>query len=200
MRASQFCLTVLSALLFSTGCTSDVAENYTIGYDFVSGNPYPDTPAPQGTLESMTSGPYLEGANLPDYAAEDGLLPEAAAADSAAADSTAGGLKSGEYLDDHSFEALGKADQNNREEITARAYERAREISKWPDTPAKAPEPVGMQKRLQEISEGPYKATSQPYRVYPYYRPYDLPTYWPSYRYHRPGSGFRGGVGLWVHN
>lgn len=200
MRAAKLCLTVAAALMLSAGCTSDVVENYTIDYDFARGNAYPNEPAPYGALERMTSGPYQGDEDAQDSTDGDGLLTEAEAQGGDTADGPSGGLKGDEYLEDRSFEALRNADQNNREEITARAYERAREITQWPDTPAKPPEPVGMEKSMHEINDGPYKATSQPYRVYPYYRPYDLPTYWPSYRYHRPGSGFRGGVGVWVHN
>lgn len=87
------------------------------------------------------------------------------------------------------------ADAAHLQEVTERAYQRAKEL--LPSNLNKpAPAPVGIEKAKQEMRQLPYPATYSPNWLYPYYRPYQLPMYWPSWRYRHPG--FRSGVGIWL--
>lgn len=89
------------------------------------------------------------------------------------------------------------ADAAHMQEVTQRAYERAQELrGQNINQPAPAPAINTTDSARQKMQRGPYPATYSPHWYYPYYRPYQLPTYWPSWRYRHPG--FRSGVGVWL--
>ena len=100
----------------------------------------------------------------------------------------------------YNSDATNGADAAKLKEITERAYARARELSAYGNNLNKpAPKPAGFNKAVQETRKPPYPATYYPSRIYPYYRPYILPTYWP-YGPYRGQVGFGSGIGIWLHH
>lgn len=182
MKAVKICCLLLAAALAGSGCSSHIADTYTIDYDRAqSSDPYALHPAPNGALDRLTSSPYQAPLDQAEARAL-GLQPQ------------------GEFgIKDRSPEALQQADAEHIKEVRDRAYERAREITAWTDTPATPPQTQGMDQRVKEIEDGPYPSNYHPYRVYPFYRPAVLPTYWPSHRPHYRRSGIGAGVGIWIH-
>ena len=174
---------LLAASVLFCACTSDIAENYRIDYDYQV----------QERAENTAAAAPEDAVTHNEADKKDGKdekLDLMGAYQGLPAKPGAVPLASGPYDDSR---PLNSAAPDYLKQVTARAYAKAQELSAPPaggDRPA--PQPVGTAKDYQDIKERPYPVNS---RIYPYYRPYPLPIYRPGQRW--GGTGFGAGIGLW---